>query len=210
MNLCSCPASSALASIPSVSCPESFGQIQKVIFQRLQKTPGVDNSFTGTNQIGKLASWTPLLTASDGTKVVVSPFINAPTDGGGDAITFGSGNDVLGGVAEVIGSNPVTFSAVIRHCPQEAIAALKALICESRSNNLGVYLVSENGQIECLKDGEAYKPIPVQSFFVGDKIHGGFDAYDSNSISWSYPPNYSDKLTIVTPEFNPLSALVTE
>lgn len=206
MQLCSCPASGTLTSIPVVNCPESFGQIQKVIFQRLKNGTAL-NGFTSQADITKKASWSALLTAEDGTKVVVSPFINAPSDGGGDAITYGSGNDVLGGIPEVIGSNPVTFSASIRHQNQSVIKAMKELICEARGGNLGVYLVSENGQIEAIKDGAVYRPIPVRGLFIGDKIHGNFDQYDSNAISWSYAPNYSDNLEIVTPEFDPLTEL---
>jgi hypothetical protein len=44
---------------------------------------------------------------------------------------------------------------------------------------------------------------------VGDKNLGGFDAPDGNAISWSFPPNWSDNLVIVTPsDFNPLTDLV--
>lgn len=211
MQLCNCPASAALTSIPSVTCPESFGQIQKVVFQRLKDGDGNLNGFTTAKAITAKASWTELTSANDGKKAVVSPFINAPTDGGGDPITYGSGNDVLGGMSEIIGSNPVTFSAVIRHAPQSVIKVMKELICEARGNNLGVYLISENGQIEAIKgaqEGE-YHPIPINSLFVGDKIHGNFDQYDSNTIQWAYKPNYSDNLEIVTPAagFDPLTDL---
>lgn len=209
MQICNCPASASLASIPKAGCPESFGQIQKVIFQRLRDSAGKANGFSSPKPITALASWTPLLTASDGTKAVVSPFVCAPADGGGEPITAGSGNDVLGGVPEVIGSSPVTFSAEIRHASQKVIAAMKQLVCEARGNNLGVYLVSENGQIEALKGEQegVYRPIPIRSLFVSDKMHGNYDKYDHNKISWSYPPGYSDGLAIVTPEFDPLSDL---
>lgn len=209
MQLCSCAAKSALTEIKTVNCPESFGQIQKVIFQRIYNGT-VKNGFATTKPITAKASWTELLSATDSTKAVVSPFINAPADGGGDAITYGSGNDVLGGIPEIIGSNPVTFTGVLRHQPQSVIAAMKDLICEARGGNLGVYLISENGQIEAIKDGDEYRPIPIRSFFVSDKIHGNFDQYDSNNISWSYVPNYSDKLALVTPDFDPLTDLVVE
>lgn len=209
MQLCNCPVSAALTSIPKTGCPESFGQIQKVIFQRLKDAEGKANGFSSTLPITNLASWTPLLTASDGTKVVVSPYVQAPTDGGGDAISSGSGNDVLGGIPEIVGTNPITFSAEIRAVSQDVIAAMKSLVCEARGKNLGVYLVSENGGIEAIKgkaDGE-YHPIPIASLFISDKMHGNLDKYDFNRISWSYLPNYSDSLEIVTPEFNPLTQL---
>ena len=64
--------------IPAVKCAESFGQIQKVAFQRLTKDDGSKNSFTTENAITLLASWTPFLSAANSTKIVVSPYIQAP------------------------------------------------------------------------------------------------------------------------------------
>ena len=61
MAICKCPAAAALPNIPNFTCAESFGQIQKVAFQRLYKSAGGKNSFTTAAGIGKLASWSPLL-----------------------------------------------------------------------------------------------------------------------------------------------------
>lgn len=205
---CKCPASTALPSIPSVACGETFGQIQKVAFTRLV-SGGTKNSFTSTAQITKLASWTPKLSASDGTKIVVSPYIQAPTQEAGAPRTFGGGNETLGGVEEIIGREPSTFNAVLRKMPQSVIKSLKELQCESWGENLGVFLFDDNGNIEAIKgEGETYFPIPIRSLFIGDKTHGGLEAPDSNTIQWSFLPNYSDDLVIVTPDFNPLTDLV--
>ena len=43
--ICKCPAGTALPDIPVSNCPEGFGQIQKVAFQRLYKSTGEKNSF---------------------------------------------------------------------------------------------------------------------------------------------------------------------
>lgn len=40
MAICKCPAAAALPNIPNFTCAESFGQIQKVAFQRLYKSTG--------------------------------------------------------------------------------------------------------------------------------------------------------------------------
>ena len=121
------------------------------------------------------------------------------------------GNDDLGGVAQVLGGNPVQFDGQMRSVPQSAIKAMKALQCEANVGNLGVFLFDENGKIEAIK-GETtgdYLPIPIRALFIGSKIHGNFDAKDSNAISWQYPDNYSDDLAIVVPtDFNPLTDLV--
>lgn len=214
--ICQCPAAAAIESIPAVTCPENFGQIQKIIFQRLRQADGTPNTMPGSGTplaptITKLAAWTPLLTANDGTKVVVSPYVNSPADSGGDARMTSGGNDDLGGIPEVLGGNPVQFAAVIRAVPQEVIKALKSLVCEANAGNLGVFLVDENGRIEAATDPAApttAKPIPIRALFIGDKIHGNFDAKDSNAISWYYKEGYSDNLAIFTPEdFNPLTDL---
>ena len=210
--ICQCPAAAAIATIPNVTCPENFGQIQKVAFQRLRKADGTKNSFTNAASILLKASWTALLAAADGSKIVVTPYINAPADSGGDARMTSGGNDDLGGVAQVLGGNPVQFDGSLRSIPQSVIKAMKALQCEANAGNLGVFLFDENGKIEAIKDAtdaDTFYPIPIRALFIGSKIHGNFDAKDSNAISWQYPDNYSDDLVIVAPtDFNPLTDLV--
>ena len=209
---CQCPAAASLTTIPAVACGENFGQIQKVAFQRLRKADGKPNHFDDKASILLYASWTAQLTASDGGKIVISPYINSPADSGGDARMTSGGNDDLGGVAEVLGGNPVQFDGQIRSVPQSVIKAMKALECEANVGNLGVFLFDENGKIEAIKDTAAtdsYSPIPIRGLFIGSKIHGNFDAKDSNAISWQYPDNYSDDLVIVVPtDFNPLTDLI--
>ena len=121
------------------------------------------------------------------------------------------GNDDLGGVATVLGGNPVQFDGSLRSIPQSVIKVMKELQCEANAGNLGVFLFDENGNIEALEDPEAsgtYYPIPIRALFIGSKIHGNYDAKDSNLISWQYPDNYSDDLVIIKPSFNPLTELV--
>lgn len=219
--ICSCPAATALTTIPAVTCPENFGQIQKVAFQRLKQADGTINEWelNSETEIKLLANWTAKMAASDGTKVVISPYINAPADSGGDARMTSGGNDDLGGIPDVLGGNPVQFDGQLRSVPQSIIATMKELMCEANAGNLGVYLFDENGNIECLAIKKTAggggttrtynRPIPIRALFVGSKIHGNFDAKDQNAISWQYPDNYSDNLAIVKPtNFNPLTDLV--
>lgn len=197
--------------IPVSNCPESFGQIQKVAFQRLYKSTGEKNSFKTDAGIEKKASWTPLLSADDDTKIVISPYIQAPTAEAGAARTFGGGNETLGGIEEIVGREPTPFTGVMRKLPQKIIKALKELQCESWGDNLGVYLFDENGAIGAIQDAKTattHYPIPIHSLFIGDKTLGGYEAPDSNNIQWTFLPNWSDDLAIIVPEdFNPLTDL---
>ena len=210
MSMCSCPAGAALPQIPNASCPQDWGQTQKIIFQRIFKSPGTKNSFTQTASIKQLSSWTALFSASEssdaaGTKCVITPYVEAPTADGGDAITFGGGNDTVGGTTKVIGRNPVNMSFVMRQMTQDVIKALKGLQCE---DELGVYLVNGDGQILALSSADnTYTPIPIRSLFISDLKLMGLDNPDENTLSFSFLPNWSDDAKVVTPEFNPLTDL---
>ena len=184
----------------------------------MKKADGTVNSFVdgAATGIDKLAAWTAKMALTEGGKAVISPYIQAPTQDGGDARTFGGGNETLGGVEMVIGRNPMSFSGVMRAVPQSVIKIMKALQCEGAADNLGVILFDENGNIEAVKkvttgtpDVVEYMPIPIRALFIGDKVHGGLEAPDSNAISWQFLPNYSDDIAIVAPsDFNPLTDLV--
>ena len=205
MSMCSCPAGAALPAVPNASCPQNWGQTQKIIFQRIFKTAGTKNSFTQTASIKQLSSWTALFSASDGTKCVITPYVEAPTADGGDAITFGGGNDTVGGTTKVIGRNPVNMSFVMRQMTQDVIKALKGLQCE---DELGVYLVNGDGQILAISSAEnTYTPIPIRSLFISDLKLMGLDNPDENALSFSFLPNWSDDAKVVTPDFNPLTDL---
>lgn len=205
MSMCSCPAGAALPQIPNASCPQDWGQTQKIIFQRIFKTAGTKNSFTQSASIKQLSSWTALFSASDGTKCVITPYVEAPTSDGGDAITFGGGNDTVGGTTRVIGRNPVNMSFVMRQMTQDVIKALKGLQCE---DELGVYLVNGDGQILALSSADnEYTPIPIRSLFISDLKLMGLDNPDENALSFSFLPNWSDDAKVVTPDFNPLTDL---
>lgn len=212
--ICECPAAAAIPTIPVANCVESFGQIQKVAFQRLVKENGTKNAFDSAAEpkkdIKALASWTVFISATDSTKIAISPYIQAPTAEGGAPRTYGGGNDTLGGVEEIIGREVTQFTGVIRKSPQNIIKALKELQCESWADNLGVFLFDENGAIGAIKDtavATKFYPIPIRALFIGDKTLGGLEAPDSNAIQWSFLPNWSDDLVIIAPGFNPLTDL---
>ena len=202
---CGCPIGNHIPDLDIAECKESLGQVQKVLFQRVYKSAGEKNSVADPT---KKASWSALFAAADGTKVTVSPYIQGPTTEPGAARTFGSGNQVLGGIPITIGREATSFTGTIYQEQQKVIEQLKQYQCET----IGVYLIDENGNIGCLVDDHdsptEYLPIPIYSFFVGDKTLGGYEEPDSNAISWSFVPNWSDKFYIInrnTLDFNPLT-----
>lgn len=205
---CGCPAGAHLADLEITECKESLGQIQKVIIQRIYKFTGEINKIP-VESIKTKAAMAALASAADGTKIIISPYIQNPTTEPGAARTFGGGNQTLGGIEIVIGREPTTFAGIIYQEKQSTIKTMKGYSCE----NIGVYLIDENGNIAALTDDEGanYMPIPVGKFFVGDKKLGGFEEPDSNTIEWNFFPNWSDNLVIVKAaelDYNPLTDLV--
>ena len=205
--LCSCPAPAALADITKVSCPEDAGQIQKAYFQRRYSTGTTLNGFViATADPTLAATWTTATTAVDGTKVVTSPYIQNPETDGGGAITYGGGNTTLGGTVEVVNSEPVTFTSNMLKMNQLTIVDMKALACEE----LTVFLIDQYGRIwgtvDDLTTPTIFRGIPLRSFHVSDKLWGGLEAPDYNNLTWSFEPNYSDKLAVQIPaDFNALT-----
>jgi hypothetical protein len=203
--LYTCPEAASIADLPE-DCKESFGQIQKAVFQRTFASAGTKNAIANPLL---LASWTALLAAADGTKVVPSPYMQAPTTEPGAARTYGGGNETLGGIELIVGREPTTFTANILESKQSTIKALKTYMGETAS----VFLVDEYGRIGCIADDPEtpteYYGIPVRALFVGDKTFGGLEAPDMNSVQWKMLPNWSDNFVIVTPtDFNALTDLV--
>ena len=118
-----CPLSAAVTSVPETSCPVAFDQISKIAFQQIQSTP----SFTTTTVLLK-ATWTPLLAASDATKVVLTPMLSnlvipvseVATEGGGD-------NTTINGIRNVLGLNSVTVTATLANISDATKQALQGL-----------------------------------------------------------------------------------
>jgi hypothetical protein len=198
--LVNCPPAAKLSDVSIEDCPFTVGQTQKVLFQRLFVSPGVKNSVTTP---ATLASWTPLLTASDNTRVVPSPYIQSPENEPGAARKYGGGNTTLGGVEIIVGREPTNFTAQILSTKQGTIKQLKTY----QGENVGVYLVDEFGRIAGLKLDETATvyPIPIRAFFVSDLKLGQLESPEMNSVEWQFNPNWSDNLTISTPtDFNGL------
>ena len=191
-----CPTN--LPPIPNMTCGIRYGQVQKVAFTR------VGNLFGDANPITDLASWTAFLAAEDSTKIVVTPYVEAPTMEGGDEKTFGGGNATLDGIIMVLGSQPIRMSFALRNYPQTIISALKVL---TKIKDLGVFLFNDNGGIICLQEDGTYLPIPIRALFVGDLILSGRTQPDRNTMKFSFKSNYSDKLVVVKPDFSPINDL---
>ena len=204
---CQCPAPSALTEIPQDDCNFNLKQIQRLAFQR---GGNLFDTGAGTPTDPKLlADWQALLAATDDTKVVVSPLIDAdPTITAGDAITTGGGdNSTRNGIEENEGVNPSVFTATFKGLSPAVERAMKAITCEK---NLTVYLFLEGGRIalvEVTADAQ-YRGIQIESTpFFSDRNNQGFATKDTHTITFSLKAGWSEEIEILTSDeldFNPL------
>lgn len=201
MNGCNCPNPTALTEIPSADCPFDIKQIQKVVFQR-------GGNVIVTDTIKVLATWTALKTATDSTKVVVSPFIGGnPLITPGGAITEGGGdNSTLNGEETVTGSNPSLFTCDFKSITPAQEEAIKNLVCEK---NLQVYFITEENKILCTQEGltanDSHKGLPISAFYLGDRDNQGFGKHDMHKMRFSLKAGWSEKIVNITAtDFSPL------
>ena len=202
LSSCSCPLPAAIGDVTPNTCPDNFGQIQKVIFQR----KGFVFDGTAGKDITLLADWQALQVAADDTKAVVSPFTYNSIITAGESITNGGGdNTTLNGEVELVGVNPSVFTGEFRSLDAATIAALQALNCET---GLGVYFITKDGKIIADETAAAeYTVFPVSSLFISDKTNSGFATKDVNTISFNLEACWSAEYNKQTPAFNPLSDL---
>lgn len=206
MEACLCPAPTALTTVPNQDCPQNIGQIQKVIFQR----PGFVFNTTGGSPkpIDTLSSWTPLFTAADGTKVVVTPFL----DGGAEitaaeAITEGGGdNTTLDGLEFVIGENNPVFTGTFRNLKAAIIAAIRKLRCEK----LVAFFINEFDQIIC-KTTDANVTnigIPIFALYMGTPANAGKNQDEKTMLRFGLLAEWRSTMSIITPTtFSPKNDL---
>ena len=191
MRTCTCPVGTYLTTIGTNTCPTSFGQVQKLIFQRSGQAAGLGSTTT----IKLLATWTALLASTSSTKVVVTPFIAGFTPDPGKVREFGSGNEVRDGIPINFGTGPTKYTLKLYEPATSIVTNLKALECES----LEVTLVNELGYYGHGGTAGVVKGFTVQQFHVSDRVLGGFDGPDYVEISFSMPPNWSSAFTITAP-----------
>lgn len=194
-----CPLPAAIADLTPVTCQEHFGQITKIVFQRIG-TPFPDEG--GVGGIGLLASWTPLKIAADSTKVQVAPFqenfvipISEPIEEGGDD------NSTTFGVSVILGNGQIKAEGGYRGIGATSLLELKQFVSESAVyGQLGVYLINEHGKIIANNlTGTEFSPFPVSGYYISSIGSEGFNTHNKVKFSFNMRANWSDKFKIITP-----------
>lgn len=201
---CSCPLPGSLATIPYNPCVDLFGKDGRWIFQRRDDA---NNLFVnGSNGIELEASWSALPTASDNTKVVVSPLLEEVNFNDPDIL---EDSENLDGAAIAVGSGPQLVTAMVRNPTPAQYTALKALECEP---NLSFYRIDDNSKIGARGVGSDHAGIIISpnTFIIRDPSKGPTRG-DQNKlmIQFYLRAGWYETFDVVTPAagFDPLTEI---
>ena len=179
------------------NCLESFGQTQRVIFQKpflagARNFIELDDQAVGYTDPKLLASWQALKALDTDGKIVVSPTFGDPTMPDPEPRTFGNGNQVPDGAGIVLGDNTASFTARFWAKRAQLIANMQKL-----PGTIGVYLVDHIGRIaghvDDLTTPTKLYPFIVTNLFVGSKKLGGLEEPDSNVLQFTFGANWSKR-----------------
>lgn len=207
-----CPKPAALPDVFKSDCPENFGQIQRFLFQR-QGHVFDSTLMVSPNSIKLLASWTPLLTAVDDTKVistpkmanVIIPKATPKKEGGGD-------NTTIDGIEVIVGVGPITLTGDLISIPAKTILQLKTAL--GPEEDLEVFMINQYGQIigwDIAPDAPGTKVKGLQTagrVFVGDAGNEGYATLDKAIFTFSFAEGWRDQCVLIKPtDFNAKTAL---
>lgn len=196
-----CPLPESLTAVPVQDCLFRMDQIVRFAFARRSAPP-----FATEAAIKLLATWTPLLTAADETKVVMSPiFAGFVIPGSEGQFTGGNDNTTINGVRLYGGEQNVTATGVFSNMSPAVKTALDALTQYSVAGSLGT---TDLGLIPINKDGKIFPKnlgfIPIFNFRVGSRGSEGYNANDTHGFSFDLLPNWDEGLLAIEPAFDAL------
>lgn len=202
--LFSCPPPTALTTIPAQACPEIWDQWVRFAFQRKQASP----SFTAAT-IKVAATWTPLLTAADSTKIVLTPLMAGIVIPPGEILKEGGNdNSTINGIPRVTGLGFVPITATPQSLQAAVRSAIQALGAESALSpgftNIWMYGINRFGQIIANADGSGFD---AYNIMIGDSGTEGFAKLNTNNFGFDMAGGWSKTATLYTPTapFNPLN-----
>ena len=198
-----CPLPDAIPNGVETDCPEIFGQISKIAFQKIQSAP----SFTKTT-VGLKATWTPLLTAVGDTKVVLSPLIsNFVIPASALLSEGGNDNTTINGIRNVRGLGTVTATGILKNITALTKKAIQDLFPFTKAPAPGItllwaYFITTDGKVICKSNGEGF---PVYNLALTDPKLEGFNKDNDFDLSLDMEGGWSDDFMTVHTDFKPMT-----
>jgi hypothetical protein len=203
-----CTRATALTPISKFDCAVHFGQLVALLIQRGQDT----SSFATETALKSLATWTPLLAALNGTKVIKTPeFAGFTLPGSEPQYTDENSNNSIDGNGYFTGFNSVKPAGKFVGIPSALKEQLQLISDESRPGlDPGTTFFGITGDGRLIYDMDetgAIRGIPFVNFWVGSVKSEGLKANNENAFGLTLPGEWDKRVQIIKPDFNPRLAL---
>lgn len=204
MLACSCP-QTTIDTVPFDPCEDIFSKAARMY---IQVHDDANNLFVnGANGIELESSWTARTTATDDTKIVVTPRLEEVTFNTVDRLEDSENFD---GAPFYITSGPQLVTAVMRNVTPAQFDALKNLEC--RNQALSFYMVDKNNKIGARQIGNDHAGIIISPKTFGlldPERAGGLVDQFKVTVGFYLPSGWYSSFDIVTPEtgFTPLTEI---
>lgn len=203
--LANCPLPSYIRPIAATSCPQKWGQIQKLAFGRT-----LEDRFANLAAFISEGSWDNLLAATNDSKLVISPYFAGMQFPGGEAITAG-GNDntTINGVADLQGGQMIRVPFVLTNQSAQTMREIRDLASETMLqpgfSQLGVYLFNDNNEViyDETSAGTEYNPFTIYNLFVPDVASNGLNSNNTYNCWFEVPFGWSEYWAKVKMTWNP-------
>lgn len=192
--LANCPLPSYLRAIALTSCPQKWGQIQKVAFARVYA-----DRFANAGGFISQAVWQALLATTNDSRLVISPYFAGMQFPVGEAITSG-GNDntTINGVTDLLGGQMIKVPFVLTNQSAQTMREIRDLAAESMIqpgfSQLSMYLFNDNNEViyDQSSDASQYNGFKIYNLFVPDVSSLGLNTNNTYNCSFEVPFGWSE------------------
>lgn len=203
--LANCPLPSYLNGIAATSCPQKWGQIQKIAFGRT-----FENRFSNLAAFISEGSWDNLLLATNNSRLVVSPYfagmsfpVAAPiTAGGNDNTTINGVTDLQGGQMIVV---PFTLTNQSAQTMREFRDLAAETMLQPGFSQLEAYLLNDNDEViyDETEAGTEYNGFRIYNLYIPDVASAGLNSNNTYNCQFELPFGWSENWAKQKMTWNP-------
>lgn len=201
-----CPLPTELNDIDQPTCPEKFGQIQRLAFRMVQDPAAATPTFATVADLTDKTKWTAALAATDEMKIVITPFISGFVIPPGTPIKEeGNNNNTVNGIALLQGWNNAAVTGRFLNLSTAIADQLRALTPFSAITpgftNLEMFMFTESGQILYSLWKDAVKPngFEVFNFVVPSVGTEGLNKPNVHNMELEMLGTWDKKLGVANP-----------
>lgn len=201
-----CPLAEPIPDIDQPTCPEKYGQIQRLAFRLVQDPAAATPSFATIADLVDKTKWTAALAATDTKKIVITPFISGVVIPPGTPITEeGNNNNTVNGVALLQGWNNALVTGKFLNLSTAIADQLRELTPYSAITpgftQLEVFMFTEFGTILYSLWKDAVKPngFEVFNWVVPSVGTEGLNKANTHNVQWEMLGTWDKKLGVANP-----------